>query len=136
MHQNISFSYGTAADNQGGAQGAFVNDTVRIGGYELKQVQFGVVEKKTTAVGLGANTGLKVDTHGVIGVASEAVEAGFIQGTASQYPTILSVLKEQGKIASRAFSLFLNSLGKCRAQFARIKIISKTNAFELELTTF
>ena len=130
MHQNISFSYGTATDNQGGAQGAFVNDTVRIGGYQLKQVQFGVVEKKTTAVGLGANTGLKVDTHGIMGVASETLEAGFTQGTAPQYPTILTVLKEQGKIASKAFSLFLNSLGKCRAQLSRIAITS----FEYQCT--
>ena len=118
LRQNITFAYGTAKENQSGASGKFVKDTVRIGGYDLKQVQFGVVEKKSSSVALAANTGLKVDTHGILGVGPESLEVGVMRGTAPQYPTIISALKEQGKIACKAFSLFLNSLGKFNAQLS------------------
>ncbi|KAL8829874.1 MAG: hypothetical protein Q9191_001765 [Dirinaria sp. TL-2023a] len=118
LRQNVSFVYGTAGDNRSGAQGTFVKDTVRIGGYDLKEVQFGVVEKKNTSVALAANTGLLVDTHGILGLAPDSSEVGVTLGTAPQYPTIVSALKEQGKIACKAFSLFLNALGNYSAQLS------------------
>lgn len=111
-NQTFNASYGTAFDNGSGAQGIFVIDSFGIGGYELGGVQFAVVEKRTPNVDIGTATGLGIDTRGLLGVGPESSQAGVAQGITTRYPTIVSAMKDQGKIGSNAFSLYLNSLGK------------------------
>lgn len=84
-----------------------MRDTVRIGGVEVEGVQFGLSTFSTHD-----HQAPRISTMGIMGLGLEALEASAVAYNSTPYPNIVSELKAHGVIRTRAFSLYLNSIGK------------------------
>lgn len=84
-----------------------MKDTVRIGGVEMEGVQFGLSTFSTHE-----HKAPRISTVGVMGLGLEALDASAVFHNSTPYPNIVSELKAHGVIRTRAFSLYLNSIGK------------------------
>lgn len=74
-----------------GANGTYFQDHINIGGTEIESLQMGLAEESTI-------------NSGLLGIGYSANVAA-----TDLYPTIIDLLEEQGLIALRAYSLWLNS---------------------------
>ena len=91
--------------------GEFIQDVLHMGGIEMNDVQFGwaaTYNPLPSSYFFGL-----IDTYGIMGVGPEMLEAGPSLRNETPYPNIISNLKRQKFIAAEAFSLFLNTAGRC-----------------------
>lgn len=88
---NISYVDGS------GASGDYVSDTVTVGSTELDNLQFGVGYKSTSA-------------QGILGVGYSVNEVQVGRAGKKPYDNLPARLVTEGKIASNAYSLWLNDL--------------------------
>ncbi|KAL2862964.1 pepsin-like aspartic protease [Aspergillus lucknowensis] len=88
---NISYADGT------GAVGDYVTDTLRIGGIDLRDFQFGIGYLSSSA-------------EGVLGIGYPANEVQVARFGDATYPNLPHSLVENGLIQSSAYSLWLNDL--------------------------
>lgn len=86
--------------------GVYAFDTVSVGGATMDNVTFAVVDTATNVVGEGA------DSHnGLMGISFDIGEAGVESGILTRpYPGIISQLKKNKQINTRAYSLWLNDI--------------------------
>lgn len=84
-----------------------MKDTVRMGGVEMEGVKFGLSISSTHDQNYP-----RISTIGVMGLGVEALEASVVSQNSTPYPNIVSEMKAHGIISTRAFSLFINSVGK------------------------
>jgi len=84
-----------------------VKDTVRLGDVEMEGVQFGL---STSSTNDGNDP--RIATVGIMGIGPEDSETSALSQNTTSYPNIVSDLKAHGVIRTRAFSLYLNSIGK------------------------
>ena len=73
----------------------------------MAAVQLGLSQVSTHDI----ETGLG-ETAGIMGIGLNAAEVGPTQSKSTSYPNIVSTMAAHGVIHTRAFSLYLNSLGK------------------------
>ena len=73
----------------------------------MEAVQFGFSKVSTYDADTGAS-----ETAGIMGIGLDAAEEGPTQFNSTPYPNILSTMAAHGVIHTRAFSLYLNSLGR------------------------
>jgi hypothetical protein len=83
--------------------GDYINETFGIGGTTLTQMTMGLAKKSS-------EQDTSSEFQGIVGVGFDTGEAIFAQADQT-YPNIISQLKLQGKIATRAYSLWLNDRG-------------------------
>ncbi len=93
------------------AEGIYATDTLGIGGQTIDTLQFGIGQRVTA-------------TEGIMGLGFAALEAsvattqgsGPTGGTLQGYSTLVEHLASSGRIASRAYSLWLNDVGASLGQ--------------------
>lgn len=92
-------------------QGDYINETFGVGGVTLQEMTMGLAKQSS-----------EPDTtspfQGIVGVGFDTGEALYAQA-GQTYPNIISQLKMQGKINTRAYSLWLNDRGmsNCASDF-------------------
>lgn len=89
---------------KGSATGDWVNDTITIGGSTIKSLSMGLV---TSTEDTGAASGVMG-----IGFDTRETSLGSNGFGAGGYPNIVDVLVSGGLINSKAYSLYLDDLGK------------------------
>ena len=77
--------------------GDYINETLAIGNTVIKDMTMGLALQATRA-------------FGIMGIGYDADESIAAQDPTSVYPNIISQLKDQGKISTLAYSLWLNDL--------------------------
>ncbi|KIW00979.1 uncharacterized protein PV09_07501 [Verruconis gallopava] len=86
--------------------GDYVNETFSVAGVTITDMTMGIAKDMT-----GAPGGDDAPFTGLVGVGFDTNEAIFSQSNGQiMYPTIMSQLVNEGKIATRAFSLWLNDI--------------------------
>lgn len=86
--------------------GVYAYDTVSVGGASMDSVTFAVVDQAQNVVGSGA-----VSNNGLMGISFDIGEAGVETGSLSKpYFGIISQLKKNKQINTRAYSLWLNDV--------------------------
>ncbi|KAE9362643.1 acid protease [Stipitochalara longipes BDJ] len=91
-------------EDQSGATGDYITDTVSIGGATIKALEMGLATKSSSSIGV-LGIGYDVNEASNSGESSRGrPQAGFI------YPSIIDTMVSQGLIASKAYSLYLNDL--------------------------
>lgn len=86
--------------------GVYAFDTVSVGGATMDNVTFAVVDTATNVVGAGADS-----NNGLMGISFDIGEAGVESGILTRaYPGIISQLKKNKRINTRAYSLWLNDI--------------------------
>jgi hypothetical protein len=84
--------------------GDYINETFGIGGITLNGMTMGLAKKSS-------ETDTTSPFQGIVGVGFDTGEAIYAQAGIT-YPNIISQLKAQGLINTKAYSLWLNDLGK------------------------
>jgi hypothetical protein len=93
--------------------GDYANETISLAGVTVPDMTIGVAKDMTGAP--GGNDALFT---GLVGVGFDTNEAIYGQSNGTkEFPTIVSQLVDQGKINTRAFSLWLNDLSECISRF-------------------
>ena len=88
--------------------GSYISDTLSIGELTIEALTMGLGEEQS-----GAPPGLDQIFLGIMGVGFETHEAGYVLGDeATLYPNVISQLKMQGLINTRAFSVWLHPDGE------------------------
>lgn len=85
-----------------GVKGTFINETVRIFGMSMDNVQVGL-----------ATSGARAS--GILGIGFDNGEAGIYLNSMTSYPNLVSQLVLNGYINSRAYSIWLDDYSKCQA---------------------
>ena len=112
--ENIDEKFEISYGDSSAEKGFFVKDTVSLGGIEMEAVQFGVANFSRHVQIFG-----EVFTCGIMGIGADALENSAVSSNATAYPNLVSNMVNQGVIKTRAYSLFLNSLGKAPLYLAR-----------------
>ncbi|KAL8687782.1 MAG: hypothetical protein Q9218_006142 [Villophora microphyllina] len=99
--------FGISFQDNSAAKGTFVTDTVKFAGVTLENTQFGLSQQGVNPVAAPED----VYAAGVMGIGFEVAEADVHFKNAKPYPNIVSKLKDEGHIESRAYSLWLDSVG-------------------------
>jgi len=87
--------------------GVYITDHINVGGTDIQNMTMGIA----TDVELTDDFS---PLQGIMGVGYQSGESIASQSPDYIYPNIISQLKNQGKINTRAYSLWLNDLGTCR----------------------
>jgi hypothetical protein len=98
---NISYVDGS------GSSGDYFQDTLVISGATLKNFE----------MGLGLSTTIP---YGLVGIAYADSEANVDTGNGTQYPNLVDAMVNQGIIATQAYSLWLDDMGRFCPTFCRI----------------
>jgi len=104
----FSISYGDGSE----VSGDYVSDVFRVGSLAVKNMEFAVATDQS-----------EVGTMGIMGIGFDTNEAITDFG-GKPYRNIIDSMADQGLINSRAYSLWLNDLGKSKSSL-RVRCLRK-----------